>query len=241
MIEVKIGAAAHSLNANQRRLLELLRDGKTPYECSRIMGIGLQYSGGAYPPPCNIMDMISEIRAAGYDVPTYAHDRLARTFAEIPQKTKEDNTMAKRYSEDVKEQVRQLRKQGLSAVEIGARLEIPHQTVGNWIYGDTAKEKPVSESTDTGKEEKEVLTEDKPVEGIVTQAAEKVKYTFSEITIQAMADAISDCIDDIARLSEQVDDAMMHLTKKQVELEEKQAQLAAMEADYNIICGGMAE
>ena len=46
MIEVKIGAAAHSLNANQRRLLELLRDGKTPYECSRIMGIGLRYSGG---------------------------------------------------------------------------------------------------------------------------------------------------------------------------------------------------
>lgn len=240
MIEVKIGAAAHSLNANQRRLLELLRDGKTPYECSRIMGIGLQYSGGAYPPPCNIMDMISEIRAAGYDVPTYAHDRLARTFAEIPQNKKEDNTMGKRYSEDVKEQVRQLREQGLSAVEIGARLEIPHQTVGNWIYGDTAKEKPVSE-TDTGKEEKEVLTEDKPVEGIVTQAAEKVKYTFSETTIQAMADAISDFMDDIARLSEQVDDAMMRLTKKQVELEEKQAQLAAMEADYNIICGGMVE
>ena len=85
------------------------------------------------------------------------------------------------------------------------------------------------------------MTEDKPVEGIVTQAAGKVKYTFSEITIQAMADSISDFMDDIARLSEQVDDAMMHLTKKQVELEEKQAQLAAMEADYNISCGGMAE
>lgn len=241
MIEVKIGAAAHSLNANQRRLLELLRDGKTPFECSRIMGIGLQYSGGAYPPPCNIMDMISEIRAAGYDVPTYAHDRLARTFAEIPQNTKEDNTMYANHSEEVKKQARQLREQGLSAAKIGEQLGVPSGTVKKWVYGDTAKEKPVSESTDTGKEEKEVLTEDKPVEGIVTQAAEKVKYTFSEITIQAMADAISDCIDDIARLSEQVDDAMMHLTKKQVELEEKQAHLAAMEADYNIICGGMVE
>lgn len=241
MIEVKIGAAAHSLNANQRRLLELLRDGKTPYECSRIMGIGLQYSGGAYPPPCNIMDMISEIRAAGYDVPTYAHDRLARTFAEIPQNKKEDNTMYTKHGEDVKQQAQQLREQGLSAAKIGEQLGVPSGTVKKWVYGDTAKEKPVSESTDTGKEEKEVLTEDKPVEGIVTQAAEKVKYTFSEITIQAMADAISDCIDDIARLSEQVDGAMMHLTKKQVELEEKQAQLAAMEADYNIICGGMVE
>ena len=240
MIEVKIGAAAHSLNANQRRLLELLRDGKTPYECSRIMGIGLQYSGGAYPPPCNIMDMISEIRAAGYDVPTYAHDRLARTFVEIPQNKKEDNTMYAHHSEEVKEQARQLREQGKTAQEIADALHIPVGTVKKWVYGDAKKEKPVSE-TDTGKEEKEVLTEDKPVEGIVTQAGEKVKYTFSEITIQAMADAISDFMDDIARLSEQVDDAMMHLTKKQVELEEKQAQLAAMEADYNIICGGMAE
>ena len=241
MIEVKIGAAAHSLNANQRRLLELLRDGKTPYECSRIMGIGLQYSGGAYPPPCNIMDMISEIRAAGYDVPTYAHDRLARTFAEMPQNIKEDNTMAKRYSEDVKEQVRQLREQGLSAVEIGEQLGVPSGTVKKWVYGDAAKEKPVSENTDTGKEEKEVLTEDKPVEGIVTQAAEKVKYTFSEITIKAMAEAISDFIDDISRMCEEVDAEFSRATKMQAELEEKQAQLAAMEADYNIICGGMAE
>lgn len=240
MIEVKIGAAAHSLNANQRRLLELLRDGKTPYECSRIMGIGLQYSGGAYPPPCNIMDMISEIRAAGYDVPTYAHDRLASTFAEIPQNTKEDNTMYTKHGEDVKQQAQQLREQGLSAAKIGEQLGVPSGTVKKWVYGDTAKEKPVSE-TDTGKEEKEVLTEDKPVEGIVTQAAEKVKYTFSEITIQAMADAISNCMDDVAQLCERVDDAMQHYMKMQAELEEKQAQLAAMEADYNIICGGMAE
>lgn len=240
MIEVKIGAAAHSLNANQRRLLELLRDGKTPYECSRIMGIGLQYSGGAYPPPCNIMDMISEIRAAGYDVPTYAHDRLARTFAEIPQNTKEDNTMYTKHGEDVKQQAQQLREQGLSAAKIGEQLGVPSGTVKKWVYGDTAKEKPVSE-TDTGKEEKEVLTEDKPVEGIVTQAAEKVKYTFSEHTIKSMADVISDFMDDIAQLCEEVDAEFSRATKMQAELEEKQAQLAAMEADYNIICGGMAE
>lgn len=149
--------------------------------------------------------------------------------------------MYTKHGEDVKQQAQQLREQGLSAAKIGEQLGVPSGTVKKWVYGDTAKEKPVSENTDTGKEEKEVLTEDKPVEGIVTQAAGKVKYTFSEITIQAMADAISDFMDDIARLSEQVDDAMMHLTKKQVELEEKQAQLAAMEADYNIICGGMAE
>ena len=145
------------------------------------------------------------------------------------------------HSVEVKEQARQLREQGLSAAKIGEQLGVPSGTVKNWVYGDTAKEKPVSESTDTGKEEKEVLTEDKPVEGIVTQAAEKVKYTFSEITIQAMAEAISNCMDDVSQLCERVDDAMQHYMKMQAELEEKQAQLAAMEADYNIICGGMAE
>lgn len=145
------------------------------------------------------------------------------------------------HGEEVKEQARQLREQGLSAAKIGESLGVPCGTVKKWVYGDTAKEKPVSESTDTGKEEKEVLTEDKPVEGIVTQAAEKVKYTFSEKTIKAMAGAISEFMDDISRMCEEVDAEFSRATKMQAELEEKQAQLAAMEADYNIICGGMAE
>ena len=185
--------------------------------------------------------MISETRAAGYDVPTYAHDRLARTFAEIPQNTKEDNTMYAHHGEEVKEQARQLMEQGLSAAKIGEQLGVPSGTVKKWVYGDTAKEKPVSESTDTGKEEKEVLTADNSVADSIPQPTEKVKYTFSEFSKVAMAEYISDFMDDIARMCEEVDAEFSRATKMQAELEEMQSKLAVLQHDYDVMCGGVAE
>lgn len=237
MIEIKIGAAPHSLNANQRKLLELLRGGKTPYECSRIMGIQYSYGGSSYPPPCNILDMISDIRAAGYELPKLRRNSNIVGGAAVSQEKKEDNIVGKHHNDDIKTRARELREQGKTAYEIANELNIPVGTVKKWVYGDSAKEKPVSE-TDTGKEEKEVLTADNSVADSIPQPAEKVKYTFSEFSKSAMAEAISNYMDDIALMREQVDRTTKRLAEDQKTLENMQAQLAVMQHDYDVMCGG---
>lgn len=229
-MQVIIGQAAkQSLNANERKVLDLLRTGYTEHEISKAMRIPLScnyhydYAEGI--PPLSVQGIITSIREKGYDIPG-----------------KDDETMSKWHSSEQIAKARELRNQGLTASEISEKLGIPFSTVKNWVYGDGKKEKPAAVAAAASEN---VGTTDSNPTTIVTPEPPKVKHYFSEDTKAVVLGLIDGKRADlhevnsrIERLRASIGKIQEHIDRCTDEAEYILAEIARLEEDYDVICGG---
>ena len=172
--KIEIGAPAkRALNANERQVLEYLKQGMTPTDICRKMRICFK-SSWMYNvhdvPTLTYQSIICSIREKGWDIP--GEQNLNR---------KENEEMAVMITTEKIEEIQKLRAEGMSIKQIEAKTGISHGTIIKY----TRKE-PETAATETGSEQE--IGVDIPAD-IITEAEENVKPVISRVIPQAVIEA----------------------------------------------------
>ena len=193
--KIEIGAPTkRALNANERQVLEYLKQGMSPADICRKMRICFK-SSWMYNvhdvPTLTYQSIICSIREKGWDIP--GEQNLNR---------KENEEMAVMITTEKKEEIQKLRAEGMSIKQIEAKTGISHGTIIKYT-----KKEPETAATETGS--KQEIGVDIPAD-IITEAEENVKPVISQVIPQAVIEACwgrkSELEDQIAQEQAVIDD-----------------------------------
>ncbi len=204
-MRVCIGAPNMGLSVNERRMLELIGQGKEPREIAKIMHLAY---GTTYMVGCDkhgitldtVINLITSLRNKGYDIPIIKEDKFMEKVRRTPE---EKAAIISAYRE------------GKTFGQIAQELSIPKQTVYNiitaWkVHGDSSLQ--AEEPTPIeGATEKEPAEEAAPTSSVlqeniniidvdtsITQNGDAVKPVVPQAVIEA-------CWERIDALKEQID------------------------------------
>lgn len=234
---VEINAPSRrSLNANEKRVYQLAREGKALNEIGEIMGLPVHYEGMAAEEPLNVKSIIAQIKAKGWEI------------------NEEDNNVARgnKTPQDIRDKIVLLHSEGKRLTEIVNAVKLPPTTVRNIIQQEEDKRKaPASAATDTSA--KGIITETaepnsenvSAVADIIPEKSEKVKHVYSEDAINAVYNQMLAKAKEIAQLRFRLDRQieMEKLIQRGVDtldrkIQYAQAEFERLEQDYDNMCGG---
>ena len=193
--KIEIGAPTkRALNANERQVLEYLKQGMSPADICRKMRICFK-SSWMYNvhdvPTLTYQSIICSIREKGWDIP--GEQNLNR---------KENEEMAVMITTEKIEEIQKLRAEGMSIKQIEAKTGISHGTITKYT-----KKEPETAATETGS--KQEICVDIPAD-IIPEAEENVKPVISQVIPQAVIEACwgrkSELKDQIAQEQAVIDD-----------------------------------
>lgn len=193
--KIEIGAPTkRALNANERQVLEYLKQGMSPADICRKMRICFK-SSWMYNvhdvPTLTYQSIICSIREKGWDIP--GEENLNR---------KENEEMAVMITTEKIEEIQKLRAEGMSIKQIEAKTGISHGTITKYT-----KKEPETAATETGS--KQEICNDIPAD-IIPEAEENVKPVISQVIPQAVIEACwgrkSELKDQIAQEQAVIDD-----------------------------------
>lgn len=198
--KIEIGAPTkRALNANERQVLEYLKQGMSPADICRKMRICFK-SSWMYNvhdvPTLTYQSIICSIREKGWDIP--GEQNLNR---------KENEEMAVMITTEKIEEIQKLRTEGMSIKQIEAKTGISHGTITKYT-----KKEPETAATETGS--KQEICNDIPAD-IIPEAEENVKPVISQVIPQAVIEA---CRGRKSELKEQIaqEQAVIDDWKKQI-------------------------
>ena len=192
-----------ALSANEKRVYELLKEGKTPRKIAKKLHLAmgstddLKYNAHDVMPD-TIINLITNIRSKGWDIPTNNKEE-----AEMPRIT---------LTEEDKRSIVTANQAGASVTELAAKYNIAKGTVYNIVSefkkrGETAlsgetevetKEEPATAATETGSEQE--ICNDIPAD-IIPETEENVKTVSEEkdepLIPQSVVEACWGRIDDL--------------------------------------------
>lgn len=223
---VEINAPSRrSLNANEKRVYQLAREGKTIDEIGKIMRLPVNYEGMAADEPLSVKGIMAQIRGKGWEI------------------NEEDDNMPRgnKTAQEVKEKIIKLHSEGKETGEIANAVKMPWTTVHGIIQRECKKEAPASVAADTSAEKVS------PIETtvIIPEKSEKVKHIYSEDAINAVYNQMLVKADEIKRLECKLDNQfrLLDMVKHGIETIDSeimfaQAELERLEQDYDNMCGG---
>ena len=221
--------AKRSLNANERKVLDALQAGASEREISEAMRIPISYNYNYdYAegiPPLSVRGIITSIREKGYDIPG-----------------KDENM--KKWSQEDKDRAIALYKEGKTVRYVAAEINVPIATVGHWVT-DYLKQKETPATGANGCER----TLDTPMKAtyncIIPSEPPKVKHNFAEDTKTAVLGLIDGKRADLNEVNSRIEHLRASIGKIQEhidrcidEAEYIRAEIARLEEDYDVICGG---
>lgn len=229
-MQVAITVAKRTLNANERKVLDALSAGATEREISEAMRIPIScnyhydYAEGI--PPLSVRGIITSIREKGYDIPG------------------KDNESMKKWSQEDKDRAIALYKEGKSSGQVAEETGIPLSTVGIWIT-EYRKQKETPATGANGCER----TLDTPMKAtyncIIPSELPKVKHYFAEDTkavvlglIDGKRAYLNEVNSRIEHLRASIGKIQEHIDRCSDEAEYICAEIARLEEDYDVICGG---
>ena len=228
-MQVTITVAKRTLNANERKVLDALSAGATEREISEAMRIPISYNYhfdyAEGIPPLSVRGIITSIREKGYDIPG------------------KDNESMKKWSQEDKDRAIALYKEGKTVREVAAEINVPVATVGHWVT-DYLKQKETPAAVAAATSEN-VGTTDTNSTPIVTSEQPKVKHYFAEDTKAAVLGLIDGKRADLNEVNSRIEHLRVSIGKIQEhidrctdEAEYIRAEIARLEEDYDVICGG---
>lgn len=228
-MQIIIGQAGkQSLNANERKVLDALQAGASEREISQAMRIPISYNYhfdyAEGIPPLSVQGIITSIREKGYDIPG-----------------KDENM--KKWSQEDKDRAIALYKEGKTVREVAAEINVPIATVGHWVTDYLKqKETPAAVAAATSEVSDKTIHDSTP---IVTPEPPKVKHFFAEDTKAAVLELIDGKRADLNEVNSRIEHLRASIGKIQEhidrctdEAEYICAEIARLEEDYDVICGG---
>lgn len=228
-MQVAIAVTKRTLNANERKVLDALQAGASEREISEAMRIPISYNYNYdYAegiPPLSVRGIITSIREKEYDIPG------------------KDNDSMKKWSQEDKDRAIALYKEGKTVREVAAEINVPIATVGHWVTDYLKqKETPAAVAAATSEVSDKTIHDSTP---IVTPEPPKVKHFFAEDTKSAVLGLIDGKRADLNEVNSRIEHLRASIGKIQEhidrctdEAEYICAEIARLEEDYDVICGG---
>lgn len=220
--KIEIGAPTkRALNANERQVLEYLKQGMSPADICRKMRICFK-SSWMYNvhdvPTLTYQSIICSIREKGWDIP--GEQNLNR---------KENEEMAVMITTEKIEEIQKLRAEGMSIKQIEAKTGISHGTIIKYT-----KKEPETAATETGS--KQEIGVDIPAD-IIPEAEKNVKpsHNFSPLVADAVWRKINDLREEAIELQDRELAIEALISDYKGELRRIDEQLMYVEAEIDIL------